>query len=480
MATTKVFFRADASAEIGYGHLMRSLAVARMLSNHFSCSFLTKNITPKGKDIILSVCDKIVDIPGSVTSDQEVLFFSSYLTHAKIVVLDGYHFDTEYQNKIKGLGCIVVCIDDIHKYHFVADAVINHAGGVDKKNYSIDPLTELYLGPRYALVDQKFLSDMPLKKSDQVLICLGGADKSNYTQSVVAQLLNKKVSKKIIVVIGEAYSHRNSLEELLTNSPVEALVYQAVSPDTLAELMRSAAVAVCSASTVAYEYLGTKGELYLLQTADNQKHIYQYLIENKLAWDFNDFGRVDRKQVLTSILNQNKAFDGQSAKRIVEIFTGLVFERELVIRKAKAVDAQIYFEWANDGDVRKNAFTKNEITWEDHVRWFGQKVQSTESRLYIFTHKDISIGQVRFDFHDHAAYIDYSVAKESRGQNHGFRILKLAIRELRKEFPLITVVGEVIEGNVSSTKTFERLNFRYGRQVTKMGHRTNVYEQGLS
>ena len=43
----------------------------------------------------------------------------------KIVVLDGYHFDTNYQTKIKQKGCKLVCIDDLHDKHFVADIIIH-------------------------------------------------------------------------------------------------------------------------------------------------------------------------------------------------------------------------------------------------------------------------------------------------------------------------------------------------------------------
>lgn len=38
----KIFFRADASREIGYGHFIRSLALANMLKSDFECSFHTQ------------------------------------------------------------------------------------------------------------------------------------------------------------------------------------------------------------------------------------------------------------------------------------------------------------------------------------------------------------------------------------------------------------------------------------------------------
>lgn len=38
----KIYFRADAGAEIGYGHFIRTLALADMLKDDFSCVFVTQ------------------------------------------------------------------------------------------------------------------------------------------------------------------------------------------------------------------------------------------------------------------------------------------------------------------------------------------------------------------------------------------------------------------------------------------------------
>lgn len=37
----KIYFRADASATIGYGHFIRTLALADMLKDDFDCTFFT-------------------------------------------------------------------------------------------------------------------------------------------------------------------------------------------------------------------------------------------------------------------------------------------------------------------------------------------------------------------------------------------------------------------------------------------------------
>lgn len=46
MSKRKIYFRADAGYGIGYGHFIRTLALADMLRNEFECTFFTSSPTP--------------------------------------------------------------------------------------------------------------------------------------------------------------------------------------------------------------------------------------------------------------------------------------------------------------------------------------------------------------------------------------------------------------------------------------------------
>ena len=52
----KILFRADAGADIGYGHFIRSLALADMLKDDFDCTFYTSEPTPYQVDQMQQVC----------------------------------------------------------------------------------------------------------------------------------------------------------------------------------------------------------------------------------------------------------------------------------------------------------------------------------------------------------------------------------------------------------------------------------------
>src|SRR5690242_18864490 len=147
MRKTKIVFRADGNSQIGLGHVVRSLALAEMLHEAFDCVFAIQAPSPDLQQQIMAVCAEIIMLP--VCTKQESNFINeldNHLTGNEIVVLDGYVFETAYQKYIKSKGCTLACIDDIYAYHFVADVIINHSGGIHKELYSVKPYTQCFLG----------------------------------------------------------------------------------------------------------------------------------------------------------------------------------------------------------------------------------------------------------------------------------------------------------------------------------------------
>ena len=98
----------------------------------------------------------VFEIDDTISYKEEALRWVNALQGNEIVVLDGYNFDTVYQTEIKSKGCKLVCIDDIHAYHFVADVVINHAPDISREQYSCESYTKLYLGTEYLLLKKLF------------------------------------------------------------------------------------------------------------------------------------------------------------------------------------------------------------------------------------------------------------------------------------------------------------------------------------
>jgi spore coat polysaccharide biosynthesis protein SpsF len=133
---------------------------------------------------------------------------------------------------------------------------------------------------------------------------------------------------------------------------------------------------------------------------------------------------------------------------------------DITYRLAREEDCFLFFEWANDEQVRKNSFSPAEIAWEDHVNWYMSKLNSGNSFLFVFFNAAKAIGQLRLDkFGDELLQIDYSVDKDWRGKKLGQQILFEAKVIADKFFPLFVLKGVVQNENAASMKAFENAGF---------------------
>ncbi len=326
MIKRKIIIRVDGSSTIGLGHISRCYALAEMLKNDFEIYFYTRADSKVIIEDIRNYCAGLIQLNNNISYEAEAIQWIEALAGNEIVVLDGYYFNTGYQQKIKDKGCKVVCIDDIHAYHFVADVVINHAPGITAEAYSAEPYTRLYLGPDYVMLKKIFLDEALIPKGEydlkdsSILICLGGADPNNEIKNTLKELLELFPKTFFHVVVGAAYSHLQQLM-VLAGDYKQVLLHINVKPEEMLSLMQQSNIAITSASTIALEYSCVKGNLFLKCIADNQKEAYQSLIERKCAYTFESIKENYYSDI--AISNQHKLIDGKSNERLLDVFTQL-------------------------------------------------------------------------------------------------------------------------------------------------------------
>jgi len=280
---SKVYFRADGNATIGLGHVIRCLAIADMISDDFDCYFLIRSPEMYIQEQILKICKSIIVLNPDEIKKEAELISEKYLSADDIIVLDGYSFETNYQKTIKESKASLVCVDDIHDYHFFADAIINHAGGLSTQLYSAEPYTKYYLGLEYTMLRKEFLSTTqstsdPDTINNNVFICLGGADPNNDTTYVLDNCFRVQPESSYYLVLGGSYIHRSKLDIFLRDKNVDLTILQNLSAREMSTYMRKCKSAITSPSTISYEYLSIGGFLYLHQIAENQNDIYKYFI----------------------------------------------------------------------------------------------------------------------------------------------------------------------------------------------------------
>lgn len=329
MGSPKVFFRADGNSKIGLGHVVRSLALVDMLKDDFECYFIIREPSDLLKEMILRICENLIAIDTPLNDELESnSLIENYFEQDDIVVLDGYNFRTEYQLIIRSKGCKLVCIDDIHSYHFVADIVVNHAGGINRFNYSGEAYTKYWLGLKYALLRKPFLEaiknrNTKNRNSNNIFICLGGADPDNNVIRVLDKCKKNASVKKCYIVLGSAYLFEDSLNEFLNCREIEIEILRNLNADEMVDYMGKCGRAITSPSTISYEYLSVGGELYLLQTASNQSSINEYFLNSKVAFSFDDFPIKDEIKIDRVLNNQIDCLGSNIDKRYINNFKSL-------------------------------------------------------------------------------------------------------------------------------------------------------------
>lgn len=267
----KICFRADASAQIGYGHFIRTLALADMLKDEFDCVFFTSEPTPYQKEQMEKVCRF-----AGLCEESKFEDFLANLDGTEIVVLDNYFFTTDYQRQIKAKGCKLVCIDDIHDKHYVADVVVNHAL-TDSGLFDCEPYTQLCLGFDYALLRAPFLKAVPQRqRNSSIVVNFGGADPFGVTERIVTILLELSIPYRVIVVLGDKVHLSEGNRQKVT-------VCRNLSAEQMAELFETSAAGILSASTVCIEALSRNLPLIVGYHVDNQKEIYHILAKTNMV-----------------------------------------------------------------------------------------------------------------------------------------------------------------------------------------------------
>ncbi|MFT2008781.1 UDP-2,4-diacetamido-2,4,6-trideoxy-beta-L-altropyranose hydrolase [Pontibacter sp. 13R65] len=477
----RIIIRADGSSQIGLGHVIRCLALAQMLQDKFKVFFAIQQPDASLQEQIKAVGATLINLPSENNLLHEARFLTEHvLRSTDVVVLDGYHFETNYQKTLKSKNCALLCIDDTCAFPYVADVVLNQAGGILANVYNTASYTRLLLGPNFALLRPPFLvaskesRPFPVPQL-HVLLNFGGADPQNFTLQVAKRLYKVPGIGHLHLVVGSAYLFRPELEEWLQDkSQVE--LHHNLSADAMCKIMKLCAIAVTSASGIAYEYAAVGGLLFIKQTAGNQKGLYNYLINSGLASDINMLPQIISEAWLmtsfeTKVALQRQTFDGRSGDRILQVMETLAMISQVTLRNVMEEDMLVIFDWSNDPEVRRRSFNSKPIPLEGHKTWFNLKLKQKDAYLYIAEVNGVAAAHIRFEVAETIGVVSYMISREFRGKGLGHSVLLKGIKKLLEQRPTITnIEGLVQKDNQASVRAFEKAGFEYAAPDPKYPH----------
>lgn len=475
MPLPRLLLRADGNSRIGLGHVMRLLALAEILREEVSaCVYLIREPDEELRLQLAAANCAIVELPMQPLAEEAAWLVRHVLLTTDILLLDGYPFTYAYQQTVRGKVAHLIYVDDLHSFPLAADLVLNPAGGIKATQYELrQPGARLLAGPAFAPLRGAFrntaLLPIPTTAPNTVLVCLGGADPIHQTRQVVEALLTISSVKQVHAVVGSAYT---GWDELLAWASQQShlTLHRNLSANDLVALMRLCGAAVCSPSTVSYEYCAAGGGLLmLLAVADNQRDINHFLLSAELALPYSSALNVLTSAVEVSRLaaefrqKQRRVFDGLAPVRLRQEFRALQLPPPpFHLRPATPDDSDQLFDWTNDPTVRQYSFNPNPVPRTEHEHWFAARLADPNSLLLIAEQpdKDSLVGVIRFQVGDQQATLSYSLGSKYRGRGLAPLLLLAGTRSLTQAFPKVQrILGHVQKHNTASIKAFIRVGF---------------------
>ncbi|RDC62011.1 UDP-2,4-diacetamido-2,4,6-trideoxy-beta-L-altropyranose hydrolase [Adhaeribacter pallidiroseus] len=465
----QILFRADGNSTIGLGHLVRTLALAEMLHPFYTCSWAIQEPSEAISQQIKQSGCTLIKLPATTDYVAEAKYLTETYAHQfSAVILDGYLFTTDYQQILRPFFKII-CIDDLHTGHFVANTVINPAGGISPDNYSKEAYTKIYAGPEYALLRPPFLEAATairtLPAISRVFMNMGGADPENFTAQVLENLAQLPGEIKIEVVVGSAYRHRSSLAKWADRN-TNVTIHQQLSAAQMCQLMQACSLAILPPSTVAYEWCSVGGPLYFIQTAENQENLKNFLLQEQLALPFDELNnllpetRLSATYFAEQLHKQRQFFDGQSPARLCQVVDQLFYRDLLHLRRTNSGDLQLLFHWINDPVVRRFSLNPETVPLTTHTTWFRYKLTDKNCFIFIAEIRQVPVGMIRFDIHQRETIISYLVDENYRGKGLGTLLLQEGILKFKIEAHQVSSIsGLVQKENIASIKAFTKAGF---------------------
>jgi UDP-2,4-diacetamido-2,4,6-trideoxy-beta-L-altropyranose hydrolase len=511
----KTVFRADAFSSLGTGHVMRCLAFAQgikdsgsevLFATYCEGQGLLDRLRKEGFDMHL------LTAPGSLKESLEIMDREK----PDWVVLDGYHFDTEFQKAVKDAGLRLLYIDDYaHLERYYADIILNQNYGAEKFHYNADPYTKILAGPEYVLMRREFLEYAAVQReipdiARKVLITMGGADPDNHTSKILHAINLVDIPLDVKVVIGASSIHYDSVRLLAEKSKHTVEVLRAV--ENMAPLMVWADIALSAGGTTVWElaFMGVPSVLCIV--AANQEYAVTSLGEAgiffSVGWvkdrtDDEIAGSVSKlmsdRLMREDIASKGKKLvDGKGGKRISmaikEQITFYVLLTDLLrgdtsFGKVKLEnylnlteeEHKLILEKRNSDDIRRWMFNDHIISAAEH-KHFLQKLKQNGNNFYWLVKEDsMPIGVVsaqKVDFALRESFLGIYSIRKGAGDvlMHHFLRFWFSLLGMR------SLISEVLADNNNALEFYRKHGFRetgFTRYVIKNGGERKVVTLSL-
>ncbi|MEH7593144.1 UDP-2,4-diacetamido-2,4,6-trideoxy-beta-L-altropyranose hydrolase [Bacillus toyonensis] len=348
MLEKKIAFRADASIEIGTGHIMRCLTLANELRNkgaqvYFICRKLQGDlhqyILNKGFHVF------VLDGDGENTNflrtehgsylnwlkyhwfvdAQQTNDILSQLPNFDWLIVDHYGLDNKWESALRKNVRKIMVIDDLANRMHDCDLLLdqNLYDNLNDRYKDLIPEHSLVkLGPKYAILRPEFHAANKFSRKrtgeiERVFIFFGGHDVTNETLKTLRALQNiNKDNLKIDVVVGSQNPHKEEIQTYC-KSVSNASFYCQI--ENMEEFLIRADLGIGAGGTTTWErcFLGLPS--ITITTAQNQIEVTKAVAKLGATWNIGTAESVSDKAItkcLNRLLSNSKIVKEMSNKAL--------------------------------------------------------------------------------------------------------------------------------------------------------------------
>lgn len=340
----KVLFRVDGYSEIGYGHLVRSLALAREFNKRGNLVYFLAFVDDFCRHMIDRVGVRYIKAGTKAGERQDLECVNNLLSSLgiDIFVHDSYFIDSDYERSLKFDG-IIMAIDDNAERQFFCDVLINQNYGAERYNYTVSKKdSKLLLGSKYVMLRPDLITwkKSRLEKDiKNILVMFGGTDIHGQCLRI-ANILSRSISDdtlSISVVIPSDHSTNTSLRTLAKKDRRIFIIHDVTN---MGRLLFEMDLAIVGSGSTIWELLYVGVPVVSLILAENQEPISTMLVEAGYIKSLGWYNVVSDEEITEAIhefledfdmrrelfVKGQQLIDGKGSERIVDFIRDHFYE----------------------------------------------------------------------------------------------------------------------------------------------------------